>query len=188
VGGRDGEYAHAFIQDLRERLASRVQLTADGHKPYLQAVEDAFGADVDFAQLVKIYGGSGEGEPGSAQRRYSPGECTGIRKNAVTGKPDMEHVSTSFAERQNLTMRMAMRRFTRLTNGFSKKLENHEAAAELHFMHYNFCRIHQTLRVTPALAAGVTNKLWEIEDVIALIDEVTPKPGKRGPYKKRTVA
>jgi IS1 family transposase len=188
VGGRDSEYAHAFVMDLRKRLANRVQLTSDGHKPYLEAVEQAFGADVDYAMLVKLYGGSGEGEAGTAQRKYSPGECVGARKSTVAGSPDPEHVSTSFAERQNLTMRMAMRRFTRLTNGFSKKLSNHEASVALHFMNYNFCRIHQTLRVTPAMAAKVTDRLWEVEDVVALLDAAAPKPSKRGPYKPRAAA
>jgi IS1 family transposase len=188
VGGRDSEYAHAFVMDLRKRLANRVQLTSDGHKPYLEAVEQAFGADVDYAMLVKLYGGSGEGEAGTAQRKYSPGECVGTRKSTVAGSPDPEHVSTSFAERQNLTMRMAMRRFTRLTNAFSKKLSNHEASVALHFMNYNFCRIHQTLRVTPAMAAGVTDRLWEIENIVVLLDAAEPKPGKRGPYKRRIPA
>jgi hypothetical protein len=155
VGPRDCEYALAFIDDLRQRLAKRVQLTSDGLKAYLDAVEEAFGDDVDFAALQKLYGTAPE-----AQTRYSPAKCIGTKREAVTGNPDPKHVSTSYVERQNLTMRMALRRFTRLTNAFSKKLANHEAAVALHFMHYNFVRIHQTLRVTPAMAAGVTDRLW----------------------------
>jgi IS1 family transposase len=170
VGGRDGEYALAFVDDLRQRLASRVQLTSDGHKPYLQAVEEAFGDDIDYAMLVKLYGASNEGDQRSAQRKYSPSECVGTREDVITGNPDPAHISTSYAERNNLTMRMAMRRFTRLTNAFSKKLANHEAAIALHFIHYNFVRIHRSLRVTPAMAAGVTDRLWSIEDIAALLD------------------
>jgi IS1 family transposase len=165
VGARDGEYALAFIDDLRQRLAGRVQLTSDGHKAYLEAVEEAFGDDVDYAVLQKLYGTAPE-----AQTRYSPAKCIGIRSEEITGNPDPKHISTSYVERQNLTMRMAMRRFTRLTNAFSKKLANHEAAVALHFMHYNFVRIHQTLRVTPAMAAGVTDRLWSIEDIAQLLD------------------
>ena len=165
VGPRDGEYALAFIDDLRQRLANRVQLTSDGLKAYLDAVEEAFGNDVDYAVLQKLYGTAPE-----AQARYSPAKCIGVRSEDITGNPDHKHVSMSYVERQNLTMRMAMRRFTRLTNAFSKKLANHEAAVALHFMHYNFVRIHQTLRVTPAMAAGVTDRLWSIENIAALID------------------
>jgi IS1 family transposase len=165
IGGRDGEYALAFIDDLRQRLAGRVQLTSDGHKAYLEAVEEAFGDDVDHAVLQKLYGTAPE-----AQKSYSPAKCIGVRSENITGNPDPKHVSTSYVERQNLTMRMAMRRFTRLTNAFSKKLANHEAAVALHFMHYNFVRIHQTLRVTPAMASGVTDRLWSAEDIAALLD------------------
>jgi len=165
VGGRDAGYAHEFMQDVASRLANRVQLTSDGHKPYLEAVEGAFGADVDYATLIKIYGNAPEG-----QRRYSPAICTGARKDAVTGNPDPDHVNTSFVERRNLTMRMHMRRFTRLTNGFSKKVENHAHAVALHFMFYNFCRIHKTLRVTPAMQAGVADHVWTLEDVAALVE------------------
>jgi hypothetical protein len=168
VGPQDGEYALAFIDDLRQRLANRVQLTSDGLKAYLEAVEESFGNDIDYAILVKLYGSDGEGAPNSSQRKYSPGHCTGTRDAMITGRPDPKHISTSFAERNNLTMRMAMRRFTRLTNAFSKKLTNHEAAVALHFMHYNFVRIHQTLRITPAMAAGVTDRLWSVEDIVAL--------------------
>jgi hypothetical protein len=151
--------------DVASRITGRVQLTTDGHKAYLEAVEGAFGADVDYAMLVKLYG---EVNPGEA--RYSPPKCTGTRVEPVQGRPDPAHVSTSYVERQNLTMRMSMRRFTRLTNAFSKKIENHEAAVALHFMHYNFVRIHQTLRVTPAMAAGLANTVWSVEDLVRLLD------------------
>jgi IS1 family transposase len=164
VGQRDIHSAMDFIGDLAGRLRYRVQLTTDGHRPYVQAVEDTFGSEIDYAQLIKIYGASGE-----AQTRYSPGQCIGIDCKAVTGAPDPKHISTSFVERQNLTMRMSMRRFTRLTNAFSKKLENHMAAVALHFMYYNFARIHSTLRMTPAMAAGVTSKLWDVEDIVELL-------------------
>ena len=181
VGGRDAEYAMEFMDDLRSRLANRVQLTTDGHRAYLEAVEGAFGADVDYAQLVKLYGAAPEGP----QRRYSPAECVGARKRRVEGNPDIDHVSTSHVERQNLTMRMSMRRFTRLTNGFSKKLENHIHALALYFVHYNFCRIHKSLKTSPAMAAGINDTLWSLDDVIVKIDEMAPPPAKRGPYKKR---
>ena len=181
VGGRDAEYAMEFMDDLRSRLAHRVQLTTDGHKAYLEAVEGAFGGDVDYAQLVKIYGAAPEGP----QRRYSPADCVGARKRRVEGNPDIAAVSTSHVERQNLTMRMSMRRFTRLTNGFSKKLENHIHALALYFVHYNFCRIHKSLKVTPAMEAGIADTLWTMDDVIAKIDAMAPPPAKRGPYKKR---
>ena len=182
VGGRDGECAMWFMDDLRARLANRVQLTSDGHKAYLEAVEGAFGADVDYAMLVKIYGSS----PDSFKGRYSPAECTGIKKTRIEGMPDMAHVSTSYVERQNLTMRMHMRRFTRLTNGFSKKIEQHANAVALHFMYYNFVKIHSTLRMTPAMAAGVTDKLWEIGDIVALIEaKEAETPKVRGSYKKQ---
>lgn len=180
VGGRDAEYANAFINDLASRMKSRIQLTSDGHRSYLEAVEGAFGADVDYAMLVKTYGNSPEGE-----KRYSPAECTGIYKKAITGNPDENHVSTSFVERQNLTMRMAIRRFTRLTNGFSKKVENHEYAVALHFMYYNFGRIHKTLRVTPAMEAGVVDHVWTLEEIAGLVKEEAPK--KRGEYKKKSI-
>ena len=162
-----------FMDDLRSRLANRVQLTSDGHRAYLEAVEGAFGADVDYAQLVKIYGAS---VGGSNERRYGPGECCGARKLRVEGDPDINHVSTSFVERQNLTIRMHMRRFTRLTNGFSKKVENHAYAVALHMMYYNFVRIHKTLRVTPAVAAGVTDRLWEIATLIEAQDAEPKRP------------
>lgn len=165
VGTRDGSAAYHFIHDLKDRLASRVQLTTDGHKAYLSAVEDAFGAEIDYAMLIKLYGNTPEG----GEVRYSPAQCMGARKAVQSGQPDWNHISTSFAERQNLTMRMNNRRFTRLTNGFSKKLEQHENSLALYFMHYNFCRIHQTLRITPAMEAGVADHVWSLDDVISLI-------------------
>ena len=180
VGDRSGESAIALMDDLRSRLANRVQLTTDGHKAYLEAVEGAFGGDVDYAQLVKLYGPTI-----TAPGRYSPAECVGARKVTVEGKPDKAHVSTSYVERQNLTMRMSMRRFTRLTNAFSKKLDNHIHALALYFAFYNFCRIHKTLKVTPAMAAGITDKLWSMEDIAARIEARQPTAGKRGPYKKK---
>jgi IS1 family transposase len=165
VGPRDGVTARIFVGDLAGRLADRIQLTSDGLSVYLQAVERAFRGDVDYAQLVKVYGETSEG-----QKRYSPAECIGCERKAIVGYPDPAHVSTSYIERQNLTMRMQMRRFTRLTNAFSKKIENHAAAVAIHLMHYNFVRIHQTLRVTPAMAAAVTDRLWSIEEMIDLMD------------------
>ncbi|MGC2459138.1 MAG: IS1 family transposase [Gallionellaceae bacterium] len=181
VGKRTAEYAEAFIGDLKSRLAGRVQLTTDGLKVYVNAVEEAFGKDIDFAQLVKIYGSEGQSKTDTI--RYSPSEYVGAEKTVKMGNPDMDHVSTSHVERQNLTMRMSMRRFTRLTNGFSKKVENLEHMVALHFMHYNFVRIHKTLHTTPAMAAGVSNKLWDISDIVKLIPEERPK--KRGAYKKK---
>jgi IS1 family transposase len=178
VGSRDAGCATEFMQDLASRLVNRVQLTTDGHKMYLGAVEDAFSGDVDFAQLVKIYGPAPTGDT-----RYSPAECLGCQKHAVTGNPDEKHVSTSYVERANLTIRMSLRRFTRLTNAFSKKLENHTAALGLFHAHYNLCRIHKSLRVTPAMAAGVTSRVWGIEDLVALLPTAEGK--KRGPYAKR---
>ena len=183
VGGRDSEYAVAFVQDLASRLANRVQLTSDGHKAYLGAVEDAFGEDIDYATLEKIY----KTDPTIPAGRYSPPVCTGAKKHRMQGKPDRAHVSTSYVERQNLTMRMHMRRFTRLTNGFSKKIENHANAVALHFAYYNLVKIHKTLRMTPAMAAGVTDKLWEMADLVAVLEATEEAPKKRGPYKKRDV-
>jgi IS1 family transposase len=179
VGSRDPEYAIAFIQDLADRLANRVQLTSDGLNVYIGAVEDAFGDDIDFAQLVKVYGNA----PGGLGR-YSPPECIGASRRRIRGRPELGHVSTSYVERQNLTMRMHMRRFTRLTNGFSKKVENHAYAVGLHMMFYNFVRIRKTLRVTPAMAAGMTDQLWDIADIARLVEDAEAKPGKRGPYRK----
>lgn len=182
VGGRDAEYAAAFIEDLSERVVNRMQLTSDAHKPYLEAVENTFGPLVDYAQLSKIYGAV----PESWQGKYSPSGQIGIHKVPIMGKPKEEHISTSYVERQNLTMRMHMRRFTRLTNAFSKKVENHAHAVALHFMYYNFVRIHSSLRVTPAMEAGVTKKLWDVSDIVALLEErEAAMDRKRGPYKKR---
>jgi hypothetical protein len=153
------------VDDLKERLANRVQVTSDGHGAYLRAMDQVFGEDADYAMLVKIYGADR-----ASERRYSPAKCLGARRGAITGNPDPKHISTSYAERQNLTMRMLMRRFTRLTNAFSKKVENHACAVALHAMYYNFVRIHQTLKVTPAMAAGVTEQLWEMSDVVDLVE------------------
>jgi IS1 family transposase len=165
VGDRTTDSALRFVDDLKSRLANRVQLTSDGHRPYLTAVDTVFGDDVDYAMLNKIYG-----SPPTGERRYSPAVCIGAQKKRVTGNPDVKHVSTSYAERANLTMRMHMRRFTRLTNAFSKKIENHTAAVALHTMFYNFVRIHQTLKVSPAMAAGVTDRLWEMSDIVAVLE------------------
>jgi hypothetical protein len=169
------------MQDVADRVHSHVQLTTDGHRPYLEAVENAFGGNVDYATLTKIYGASDEPE-----KRYSPAKCIGCDMKTVSGVPDPKHVSTSYVERQNLTMRMSIRRFTRLTNAFSKKLENHAAAVALHFIHYNFARPHKTLRITPAMAAGLSDHIWSYEEIAALIPESETK--KRGPYKKRVSA
>lgn len=182
VGDRSSESAIILMDDLRDRLANRVQLTTDGHRAYLEAVEGAFGANVDYAQLVKMYGGEvGKGP----EKRYSPAECTGTRKRTVEGRPDERHVSTSHVERMNLSIRMQNRRFTRLTNAFSKKLDNHIHALALYFAFYNFCRIHKSLRMSPAMAAGITDRLWSLDDIVAKIDAMAPAPKPRGPYKKR---
>jgi IS1 family transposase len=174
VADRTTDSALTFVHDLKQRLANRVQLTSDGHRPYLLAVDTVFGNDVDYAMLQKLYGADPAGE-----KRYSPAKCIGARKAAITGNPDPKHISTSYSERQNLTMRMHMRRFTRLTKAFSKKVENHAAAVALHAMYYNFVRIHQTLKVTPAMAAGVTDRLWEMSDVVDMLDAFDAK-AKRG--------
>ncbi len=166
VGSRDSAAAHHFIGDLALRLANRVQLTSDGHKPYLEAIEESFGADIDYAMLVKIYG-----EAAVPAGRYSPGVCIGAEHKRVEGRPDPKHISTSYAERQNLSMRMGTRRFTRLTNAFSKKAENHAHSVAIYFMHYNFVRIHQSLRCSPAMAAGVTVTLWELTDMVKVLEE-----------------
>lgn len=179
VGGRDIGVASAFMADLAKRLRYRVQLTTDGHGAYLVAVKNAFGNEIDYGQLVKLYG------PDPAEeRRYSPPVCTSITASVITGDPDPEHISTSYVERQNLTMRMSMRRFTRLTNAFSKKVENLAAAVSLHFMHYNFCRVHKSLGTTPAVAAGVTDHVWTIHEIIALLEDAEATPIRRGRYQK----
>jgi IS1 family transposase len=165
VGGRDLGWAMEFMQDVASRISGRVQVTTDGHKAYLEAIEGAFGMDVDYAQLQKIYGAVAENDT-----RYSPARCIGCDMKVVSGNPDPKHVSTSFVERQNLSMRMSLRRFTRLTNAFSKKVENHAAAVALWFMYYNFCRLHQTLRVTPAMEAGIANHMWSVEELVSLLD------------------
>lgn len=181
VGGRDGGWAKEFMQDCARRIKGRVQITTDGHKAYLEAVEDAFGADIDYAQLQKIYGAPTDAE----QRRYSPAKCIGADQKVVSGDPDPKHVSTSYVERHNLTMRMGMRRFTRLTNGFSKKIENHAAMVAIHAVYYNFARIHKTLRITPAMAAGLSDHVWSLEEIITMADNYLPKSTKRGPYKMK---
>ena len=195
VGDRSGATAIEFMDDLRGRLVNRVQMTTDGHKAYLEAVEGAFGGDVDYAQLIKLYG-EPTGQKGH-ERKYSPSECTGTRKRRVEGSrrpcsgfglssvnPDPAAVSTSYVERQNLTMRMGMRRFTRLTNAFSKKLENHLLMLSLYFVHYNFVRIHKTLRCTPAMAAGVSETLHDMEWIVGLIDARAAKPNRPATYNK----
>jgi IS1 family transposase len=166
VGGRDAGWATAFMQDVAKRLRHRVQLTSDGHRAYLDAVDDAFAGDIDYATLTKLYGKVKEPD-----QRYSPSQITGCQLAVINGNPDPRYISTSYIERQNLTIRMQMRRFTRLTNGFSKKIDNLHYAVALHFMYYNFCRIHQTLRITPAMAAGISDHLWEIEDIVNLLEK-----------------
>lgn len=182
VGGRDAETANFFMDDLAQRLANPVQLTTDGHSVYLDAVAGAFGDDVDYAMLVKIYG---EDPAPGPERKYSPGECIGARKEPKIGAPDERHISTSHVERSNLSMRMHMRRFTRLTNAFSKKIDQHIAALSLYFVFYNFVRTHKAHKLSPAMAAGVSDRLWSMGDIVALIDARARKPGPRGPYKKR---
>jgi hypothetical protein len=165
VGFREAVWANNFMLDVADRLTDRIQLTTDGHAVYLKAVKNAFGNDIDYMQLIKIYG-----PDRSSPVRYSPPECIGVETNGISGNPDRAHCSTSYVERANLTMRMNMRRFTRLTLGFSKKIDNHKHAVAVNFVHYNFCRIHQTLRITPAMAAGLTDHVWEIEELLSLID------------------
>jgi IS1 family transposase len=169
LGGRDAGVAKAFVDDLASRLKHRVQLTTDGHKPYLQAIEDAFGCDVDYSVLQKIYGKSQE------EHRYSPAKCIGLEVHRITGKPDPKHISTSYVERQNWTVRTSMRRYTRLSNGFSRKLRNHEAATALNYFAYNFIQIHRTLRMSPAMAAGVSSKLWDVKDLVDLWESYEAK-------------
>lgn len=185
VGSRDGETARDFMADVASRIVNRVQLTTDGHIAYLEAVRDNFGTDIDFAQLVKVYGSSSDSN-NPTERKYSPSKLQSINKIPISGNPDDKHVSTSFVERQNLTMRMHMRRFTRLTNAFSKKLENHYHAISLHFVFYNFCKVHKTLRVTPAMEAKLTKKPMTIEDIARLATIEAPKT--RGVYKKKTAS
>jgi hypothetical protein len=177
VGNRDARSAEMFINDLASRLASRVQLTSDGLKVYLEAVEGAFGSEIDYAQLIKTYAASQE------ETRYSPAVCTSSEPKPVMGHPDPAHISTSFVERQNLSLRMGIRRFTRLTNAFSKKVDNHAYMLALYYMHYNFARIHKTLRVTPAMEAAVSDHVWSVEEIAALLPE--PTAGPRGPYRKK---
>lgn len=165
LGDRGAETAQAFMQDVASRISNRIQLTTDGHRVYAEAVEDAFGSEIDYAMLVKIYGASND----NPESRYSPATCIGCRTGILAGNPDPDHISTSFVERSNLSMRMGMRRFTRLTNGFSKKLENHGHAVALYFMHYNFCRVHKTLRVTPAMEAGIADHVWTVEEMLNLL-------------------
>jgi IS1 family transposase len=184
VGGRDADWAMEFMLDCAARIKGRVQVTTDGHKAYLEAVEEAFGTECDYAQLQKIYGAPSDEE----QRRYSPARCIGCEMKTVSGDPDPKHVSTSFVERHNLTMRMGMRRFTRLTNAFSKKLQNHGAMVAIHAVYYNYARIHKTLRITPAMAAGLSDHVWTLEEIVMMADNYLPKPGKRGPYKKKASA
>ena len=181
VGGRSADWALDFMLDCASRIKGRVQVTTDGHKAYLEAVEEAFGAECDYAQLQKIYGAPSDEEV----RRYSPARCIGCDLKVVSGNPDPKHVSTSFVERHNLTMRMSMRRFTRLTNAFSKKIQNHAAMVAIHAVHYNYARIHKTLRITPSMAAGLSDHVWSLEEIINMADAYMPKPGPRGPYKKR---
>lgn len=182
VGDRSADSAQVFMKDVAARLANRVQLTTDGHKAYLDAVEDAFGGDIDFAQLVKMYGSL---DGNMNERKYSPAEYTGQIKKAVAGNPREKFISTSYVERQNLTMRMSNRRFTRLTNAFSKKIENHCHSLALYFVYYNFCKVHKSLSVTPAMQAGLMRKPMTLEDIARLIDEA---PKKRGSYKKKEKA
>jgi IS1 family transposase len=166
IGGRDAAWAYTFMEDLASRLSTRVQITTDGHRVYADAVEGAFGMEVDYAMLIKLYGANVDKDS-----RYSPAKCIGIRTGVLAGNPDPKHISTSYVERQNLTMRMSMRRFTRLTNAFSKKLDNHKHAIALYFMYYNFCRVHQTLRVTPAMEAGLSNHVWTVSQLVSLLDK-----------------
>jgi IS1 family transposase len=183
VGDRDAEHALAFMDDLRGRVTERMQLTTDGHKPYLQAVEESFGADIDYAMLVKLYG-----EGPKTEARYSPAVCIGARKDVVTGRPHKDYISTSHVERSNLSFRMHMRRYTRLTNAHSKKFENHCHMIALYTTWYNFARINSAVKMAPAMAAGVSDTLWTMNDIVALIDTAAPAPAKRGPYRKKLAA
>jgi hypothetical protein len=180
VGGRSVDWAMEFMLDCAARIKGRVQVTTDGHKAYLEAVEEAFGAECDYAQLQKIYGAPSDEET----RRYSPARCIGCELKVVSGDPDPKHVSTSYVERHNLTMRMSMRRFTRLTNAFSKKIQNHAAMVAIHAVHYNFARIHKSLRITLAMASGLSDHVWSLEEIVMIADNYLPKSGPRGPYKR----
>ncbi len=180
VGGRSANWAIEFMLDCAARIKGRVQVTTDGHKAYLEAVETAFGANCDYAMLQKIYGAPAENDT-----RYSPATCIGCDMKVVSGDPDPKHVSTSYVERHNLSMRMGMRRFTRLTNAFSKKIQNHAAMVAIYAVHYNFARIHKTLRITPAMASGLSDHVWSLEEIVMMADNYMPKAAKRGPYKKR---
>jgi len=184
VGGRDAGWARLFMEDCARRIVGRVQITTDGHRAYLEAVEGAFGMDCDYAMLVKQYGLPEEED---AARRYSPAQCIGCEVKRVSGNPDPEHINTSHIERFNLTMRMSNRRFTRLTNAFSKKFRNHELMIAIHTVHYNYVRIHKSLRCSPAMAADLSKTLWSLEDMIEMTDSYMPKLGKRGPYKKSKI-
>lgn len=184
VGGRDASWANLFMEDCARRINGRVQVTTDGHRAYLEAVEGAFGMDCDYAMLQKLYGLPED----EAARRYSPAQCIGCETKVISGNPDPQHINTSHIERFNLTMRMSNRRFTRLTNAFSKKLRNHELMIAIHTVHYNYVRMHKTLRCTPAMAAGLSATLWSLEDMIKMADSYTPPPSKRGPYKKRSAS
>lgn len=181
IGPRDFRTAVTFLDDLQKRLAHRVQLTTDGHQLYLKAVAETFGNDVDYAQLIKVYGADTSRKP---ERRYSPAVCLDAIPSTVVGNPNPDHISTSYIERQNLTMRMSMRRYTRLTNAFSKKIENLTAACSLHFAYYNLCRVHQTLGTTPAVAAGVTDHVWKLSELVALLETAENVPTRRGSYRK----
>jgi IS1 family transposase len=182
VGRRDARHAQIVIDDLKNRLTNRVQITTDGLRVYADAIENTFGSDVDFAMLVKLYGDAGSESP---ERKYSPSECIGTKVHVVTGDPDGDHISTSYVERQNLTMRMHMRRFTHLTNGFSKKFENHVWTVALYTVFYNFCKVHKTLRVTPAMEANLMDRVLTFEDIVTIMETVAEKPKPRGPYKKK---
>jgi IS1 family transposase len=184
VGPRDLQEAHHFMADVANRLAQRVQLTSDGFHVYGPSVRDAFGGDVDYAQLVKLYGSADTGRKTGAAK-YSPAVCIGAHSEVISGDPDDQHISTSHVERLNLTTRMSVRRFTRLTNAFSKKVANHTAAVSLHFAYYNYCRVHKTLGTTPAVAAGITDHVWSLDELIGLLEAAEATPIKRGPYKKR---
>jgi IS1 family transposase len=181
VGGRDAYTANLFMDDLAQRITGRVQLTTDGHHSYLDAVAGAFGTDIDYGMLVKLYGEEAGAGP---ERKYSPGECVGARREVITGNPDMKAVSTSHVERHNLTMRMSMKRFARLGNAFSRKIDNHLHALSLYFVWYNFCRQHKAHKLSPAMAAGVADRLWSMEDIVALVDAAAPKPGRPKSYRK----